>query len=463
MRFDTLLKECRQLVFSDALFSEKDNDLIEEFIKKSDNPIKMKSEMDAASPTEAANRIFEEGANSLARRYLHNTCTDKKLVEHFGDTVAVLMGLDSFRKDPPGGSIAPAGAQEDSRPDNVDLRLARNYAEFKRKYFSVEPGLLEGGIVSEVSKKVGEIERDRLDRPRQLIEQAIANFVSQMLGRGNRDSISAPILRLGKIDKGKGKDKDLRLIIIDRKEVESISAVRRMIQNYLKDESPERPLSVAVFGPPGAGKSVAVKQMIDMFSDQKLKLKRETINLSQLPDIAALNRRLDDIARLQNIVPVIFFDEFDSTLNDQQHGWLKYFLAAMEDGEHNGNEIKKAVFVFAGGMSSSFEEFSLSDRSRSDPQWVEFARSKGPDFVSRLRGHIDVVGINPAGLDDDLYLVRRALVLRFQLTLKQNLGDCDEAKIDDFMLNAFLHIPQYRDRCECCLTFVQTKMAMLSR
>jgi hypothetical protein len=53
------------------------------------------------------------------------------------------------------------------------------------------------------------------------------------------------------------------------------------------------------------------------------------------------------------------------------------------------------------------------------------------------------VGINPAGPEDDLYLIRRALTLRFLISESQDLKEGDKAKIDKSMLNAFLHVPRY--------------------
>jgi hypothetical protein len=63
--------------------------------------------------------------------------------------------------------------------------------------------------------------------------------------------------------------------------------------------------------------------------------------------------------------PLAFFDEFDSALDDQELGWLRYFLAPMQDGifydnedpKHPVQKIKRSILVFAGGIHTSFEEF----------------------------------------------------------------------------------------------------------
>jgi len=64
----------------------------------------------------------------------------------------------------------------------------------------------------------------------------------------------------------------------------------------------------------------------------------------------------------------------------------------MHDGEflHQGAiiRLKRAVFVFAGGTASSMDDFSALS---SEPI---FRAAKGPDFISRLRGFLDVSGPN---------------------------------------------------------------------
>ncbi len=68
----------------------------------------------------------------------------------------------------------------------------------------------------------------------------------------------------------------------------------------------------------------------------------------------------------------------------------------MQDGEFTEGQlhhpIGRAIFVFAGGTCSTIEEFESSSREM-------FKDAKGPDFLSRLRGYINILGANPP-LDD---------------------------------------------------------------
>ena len=128
---------------------------------------------------------------------------------------------------------------------------------------------------------------------------------------------------------------------------------------------------------------------------------------------------------------IVFFDEFDSDREGRHLGWLKSFLEPMEDGiafpsnKHANNlvgkfispaQLKKAktnfIFLFGGGTSPTYQQFSREGIFINPKERADFAAVKGPDFVSRLRGHINILGPNPMDDNDELFLVRRALVIR---------------------------------------------------
>ena len=163
---------------------------------------------------------------------------------------------------------------------------------------------------------------------------------------------------------------------------------------------------------------------------------------------------------LSGLVPFIFFDEFDSAFG-KPLGWLKYFLAPMQDGEFKDGEaihpIGKAIFVFAGGTKSNFNDFvrniSGSSEEAQDRHGAEkqFREAKGPDFVSRLRGFIDIMGPNRQdnpGQDDDVFVIRRSKLLRIMLQLEPTAKTLFDQKgnlnIDQGILRAFLHISSFK-------------------
>ena len=259
--------------------------------------------------------------------------------------------------------------------------------------------------------------------------------------------VTAPVYRLGS------------QFLVDRREIEGVREVRKLIKLHLDDVATKEkdakknpnvntPLSLAVFGPPGAGKSSIVKAVIGTFEGHVTRPKiLDPVNLAQFSSTADLDNAFQKIVdvRAEGRVPIVFFDEFDSRFQEEEWGWLKFFLAPMEDGRYRDKAVHTAVFVFAGGTSPTYADFSQRNRPSTDSQVQAFGRAKGPDFVSRLKGHLDIVGVNPADSDDDLYLIRRAVVVRSILTDIQKLSDTSEAKIDRDILRAILFVPQYRN------------------
>lgn len=192
-------------------------------------------------------------------------------------------------------------------------------------------------------------------------------------------------------------------------------AIQQLLTDYAQRKSPPRPLSIAVFGPPGSGKSFSVKQLAESVN-QKTSFggyeAPNTINLSQVNNTHQLSQTLLELLALPGTdrTRVIFFDEFDAPAQGEFLGWLKWFLAPMQDGvfflDGKKFEIGKAMFVFAGGTVDKFKSFQERYGKK------EFALKKGPDFVSRLRGILDIEGVNKAG---DERILRRALILHHLL------------------------------------------------
>ena len=241
-----------------------------------------------------------------------------------------------------------------------------------------------------------------------------------------------------------------KLETIDRAEIESYSAIRELIVDFLANPKPPRPLCFAIFGPPGAGKSFGVKQVLASIQSQDIETR--TFNLSQFHnyhDLVVAFHEIRDIA-LEGKVPCVFFDEFDCEFEGKSLGWLRYFLAPMQDGEFKDVEaihpIGKAIFVFAGGTKASFKVFS-EDASKNTKEAKE---AKGPDFISRLRGFINVMGPNrqdSANDDDEAFILRRSKMLRGLLQRNpktDRLFDPEGIlRIDEGVLRALLNVTRY--------------------
>jgi hypothetical protein len=237
------------------------------------------------------------------------------------------------------------------------------------------------------------------------------------------------------------------LTTIDRREIESFQSIKRLMTEYHRQTKQTRPLSIAVFGPPGSGKSFGVTQVAKGVLGDKTPIL--TFNLSQFngPDdlIGAFHQIRD--AAIGGSIPLVFWDEFDTTLGVQPLGWLRYFLAPMQDASFLEGQIThplgRAVFVFAGGTSPTIEAFGQG----LTPE--KHREAKVPDFVSRLKGYVNVLGPNRQGDDDTHAIIRRAILLRSMIErnaphLCRKDGDRTLIELDPGLLRAFLETREFR-------------------
>ncbi|HEY8803725.1 MAG TPA: RyR domain-containing protein [Clostridium sp.] len=244
-----------------------------------------------------------------------------------------------------------------------------------------------------------------------------------------------------------------KLTTVDKAEIESYRSIKNLMLEYISTKNTVRPLSIAVFGTPGSGKSFGILEVANSIASNLIK--KLDFNLSQFRtslDLAIAFHKVSDIA-LEGKIPLVFFDEFDSDLEGKL-GWLKYFLAPMQDGVFREGDsihpIGKAIFVFAGGTSSTLKGFCGEDLENEKEQkqfLLEFKSAKGPDFLSRLRGYVNILGPNQTDDKwDSLFIIRRAMLLRSLLKRKvpHLINDNGEAQIDNGVLRALLKIPRYK-------------------
>jgi len=232
---------------------------------------------------------------------------------------------------------------------------------------------------------------------------------------------------------------------IDRWEIEAFHNIRNVILEYSKSKE-QQPLSIAVFGTPGSGKSFGVKQIAKSLLGKDA-LGDVTFNVSQFSDetdLGAAFQQVRDII-LKGKLPLVFFDEFDS----DERKWLKYFLMPMQDGEFKDSSgvhpLGKCILVFAGGTATSFDEFSTAKPD----EMKAFKDQKAPDFVSRVKASINIAGPNPRSSDDKNYILRRALLLR---SFCERFGI---SYIDDNVLRAMLLVPQFKHGARSMETIIK--------
>ncbi len=256
------------------------------------------------------------------------------------------------------------------------------------------------------------------------------------------------------------------LFTADRDEIERLRTLIQTIMRYKEPaEKGKKPLSIGVFGPPGSGKSFAVEEIAKRFFDKDAWL---VFNLSQFKDetdlIGAFHQIRDKA--LKGIIPIAFFDEFDS----QNLRWLQYLLAPMQDGSFQEGQIThpigKCVCIFAGGTSFTLETFTPAGDPKGEESEEEsrFRLAKGPDFSSRLDASLEVSGPNPRlkllpkgtafnpkkhvrsgshffGRDegDDYFAIRRARAIRYKLDVASE----EHLEVTPGLLDALLQASGY--------------------
>lgn len=238
------------------------------------------------------------------------------------------------------------------------------------------------------------------------------------------------------------------LLTVDRREIESFRSIRALVSEYLSQSRQKRPLCIAVFGPPGSGKSFGITQVANSLAPGQIDVLEFNVSQFESPDelTNALHQVRD--VNLSGKIPLVFWDEFDTPLAGKRLGWLRYFLAPMQDGSFREGQIihpiGRSIFVFAGGTSHRMENFGQ------DLEPEDFRAAKVPDFISRLKGYVNILGPNrQKDTADPHCIIRRAIILRS--IMQRNVPQLFEKKdgkdvldIDPGVLRAFLETREYK-------------------
>ncbi len=190
----------------------------------------------------------------------------------------------------------------------------------------------------------------------------------------------------------------------DPVEVEPVVTLQKVMDSYVAKEKVQRPLCVGVFGPPGSGKSFAVKEVARVvarkYDDNPFELFE--FNLTQFDGPEEINAAIEPIRAsvAKGMVPIVFWDEFDCRYDGYEFGYLRYFLPSMQDGVTYVHgvpyNIGRAIFVFAGGVKASWEGMEALLNQEEEAAMNLVRTLKIPDFMSRLRVVLDIDGIDIA-------------------------------------------------------------------
>ena len=171
------------------------------------------------------------------------------------------------------------------------------------------------------------------------------------------------------------------LKVVDRFEMESYNSIRRLIENYVSRNF-DRPMSFAVFGEPGSGKSFGIKQLVTTLRTPNNEFDLIEFNLSQFSDSKELIDAFHVVRdrAFQGKIPLVIFDEIDCRTNKEDLYWLRHFLVPMHDGRfraaHVEHPIGQSIFVFVGGTHSTFASFAREDKTQSNGDYAHGGQRK---------------------------------------------------------------------------------------
>jgi hypothetical protein len=332
--------------------------------------------------------------------------------------------------------------------DNIDLLLQASQfreplTEFATAYAPVESGSAYG-FRSRLKEPAYSAVRSNLLRDVAGIdhEELVAKGLEIVL-RGPRQALSCvPCAEFGSC------------LAIDREEVERIHALRQALVAYRDPPGDKRPLPIAVFGPPGAGKTFLVQELVKQLAPAGQPPEMLTFSLAQFNDPDSLLQALQQVRdrALCGTLPVVFWEDFDGG----QFRWLQHFLAPLREGAFTMRgqtwTLGRALFVFVAGTASSLEALQAQ---------AEANRAlKLPEFLGCLRGSLNLRGPNlttfedaasPAGetgkseahrRDDPAHVLRRAILLRASLRMHfPELGE--NPRISPAVAQGFLRVRRY--------------------
>ncbi|RAK91952.1 hypothetical protein BO79DRAFT_278658 [Aspergillus costaricaensis CBS 115574] len=154
------------------------------------------------------------------------------------------------------------------------------------------------------------------------------------------------------------------LVTADRGEVDGFRRIANKVHEWYTTNTNAIPLTLAVFGQPGSGKSFGVKEVIKsiLAADGKGITDLE-FNLSQFRQEDDLRHAFEVIRdkTLSEQIPVVFFDEFDSTFEGKELGWLSHFIKPITEGKYEDGGIERplgrGIYIFIGGTKTRYDDF----------------------------------------------------------------------------------------------------------
>ncbi len=253
----------------------------------------------------------------------------------------------------------------------------------------------------------------------------------------------------------------------DPNEVRSLTALEQTLRANLQANREQRPLSLASFGPQHSGQGFQLTSLVRHVADSlRLTVAPFEFDMSQFDSREELIPAVREAVygSLGGPLAMVLFVDFDAKLGNARRGWLKHLLSAMQDGVFRDAwltvRFESVVFGFVSYSSPTLRQFmgSNEDADRNSEQLSVLKESKTSDFLSRLSGSLDCLGLNPASPDDKWFVLRRATTLRSLLTRSASGSQRvveGSLNIPPEFLRALLQVRHYRHGIRSLIAILQ--------
>jgi hypothetical protein len=235
-----------------------------------------------------------------------------------------------------------------------------------------------------------------------------------------------------------------RLVLFDRKEIQLFHTLRTQLEEYLV-VSQTKPLSIAMFGPRGSGKTFAALQVVETAAAGK-KVRPLIFDLSEFKkpeDLVEAFHQIRDCA-LDGYTPFAYFKNFDISFLESSFAWLPHLLPVMTNGWFFDGAVRRpigrALLFFGTSAMRSFAAF----RRHAEASLSQVDSRAVHDFIGCLQGFVDMAGFNRGGVGDKMYLFQRAVVLHALLEEREpKLKSGDGINIEESVLSGLLLVSEY--------------------
>ncbi|MEQ1907029.1 MAG: AAA family ATPase [Pirellulaceae bacterium] len=174
---------------------------------------------------------------------------------------------------------------------------------------------------------------------------------------------------------------------LDEQHLADIGRLISSIESYIERKTQKRPLNFLMLASPGAGKSHFIECIAKRLGSKRIAA--ITFNMASMTNNDELVRPLDQArnAKVEDKIPLLFLDEFDSSTNN--YGLLLPLLwdGAISLGQRD-LKLGKVIIILAGSSPTLPEALDHAKSLRSEIPLPSGTNSKVVDLFSRINGSV---------------------------------------------------------------------------